>query len=279
MRVILAALLIAAVPAAAQRPWEERVDIALPVPVELPSIPPSNPFALAVDTVATAVRTPLAEEFAGTFPVTAAGYVDAEGECRRVVVTVAPLPGLAAVVTTEVGKTRFNPGLLMGTSVPTWVTMAIDLAGRIEEGSVTRIQSVAPDPAAPPTLEPRAFAGPDARDLQLPATSVENLEKLPSPKRFRIRADGLDFRQNVRLLAEIGERGNCARVIFLSCPEGLRGWLVASLAEWTFQPAARAGQAVSAWVIVEAELLVQTSTLRADSVRIVRQDPFVASDR
>jgi hypothetical protein len=277
MRALVAATLLVACPVLAQKPWEQRVDIAVPVPVELPAIPPSNPFAMASDTLASALQTPLNEDFEGMFPVTVAGYVDAKGICRRAVVTYSSLPGIAAPVTNEIAETRFTPAMLAGTAVATWTTLGLELVGRINEGSVVRVQSLAPNPSVPTQPDPGTTVGPEERDLQLPATPVENLEQLPSPKRFRVRTGSLGFKHSIRLLAEVSERGVCERVVFLSCPDGLRGWLLASLGNWSFRPALRQGSAVTTWVILEADLDVETSSLSTDTLRVLRQNPLAAT--
>lgn len=274
MRALVAAALLVACPTLAQKPWEQRVNIAVRVPVELPAIPPSNPFAVAVDTLASAAQTPLVEDFKGTFQVELAAYIDAEGNCQRAVVTASPLPGVTGPVAKEIIETRFTPATLADTTVPTWTAIELDLVGRIDEGAVIRIQSLAPNPAVPTQPEPVAFTGPDARDLQLPATPTESLDQLPSPKRFRVRTGSLTFTPRIRLLAEVSERGVCERVVFLSCPDGLRGWLLASLGAWTFRPALRQGTAVTTWVILEADLDVETSSLSTDTLRVLRRNPL-----
>lgn len=271
--VALAALLLAA-PVLAQRPWEQRVNIPVQVPVEMPAVPPSNPFHTTVDTPPAVVETPLERGFDGVFPVAAGVYVDAKGSCQRVVVTAAALPGVTAPVVAELAETRFNPALLGGTPVPTWVTVTMDLRGRISRGAWLRLRSSLPDPAAPPleaAASPPAF---ERRDRQLPATPADALDQLPVPRRFRLRTGSLIFAAAVSLLAEVDSDGHCRRLVFLNCPSGLRDWLLASAAGWGFHPAVRGGTHIPAWLLLEGELTVETSNLGAEALRVVGESPF-----
>jgi hypothetical protein len=78
----------------------------------------------------------------------------------------------------------------------------------------------------------------------------------------------------VRFLADVGPSGRCERVVFLSCPEGLRPWLVASLANWSFRPGHDRAGPVDAWVTVTGEVEIDLSTLRADTVRLIPRSSY-----
>jgi len=274
MRTLLLLLMLAAAQAAAQRPWEQRVDLPVSIPIELPSVPPTNPFATPVDGAPALVTTPLVEEFEGTFPVAVAAYLDAQGACQRAVVTTTPFPGVAQQVATALEETRFTPGLLLDTAVPTWIVVGVDLAGRLEEGTVSRVSCQSPDPAAPPQPDASSPFSPEARDLQLPATPAEQLSRVPAPKRFRVRVPSQVLTPTIRLLAEVNESGRVSRVVYLSCPEGLQRWLLVSLGSWTFRPAQRNGRPVTAWALLEGELEVEVGTLVANGLRVKQQAPF-----
>ncbi len=275
-RLSLAVLLLAAsaAPAAAQRPWELKVDLAVPLPVELPAVPALNPFASAVSTPPIQAATPLDEKAPVRLPVSASVYIDASGKCRRAVFTGLPLPGLAPELVETLTDTSFNPGRSAGSAVPTWVTVGLDLAGRIDEGRVVRVVTARPDPAVPPIPESEPRPVPEATDLQLAAVPAAQLDEAPSPRRFHVRVPGRTWRQSVRLLAEVTPAGRCSRVVFLSCPEGLRPWLLRSLASWTFQPAGGAEGPVAAWTRVDAELEVKMSSLRAEALRVSRTSAY-----
>jgi len=270
-RAFVVLTLIASVPAAAQKPWEARANVAVPVPVELPAVPPTNPFAAAVETVAAPVATPLREKFTGSYSVEASAYIDADGAVRRVVFTRLPWPSLADALRPALAATVFTPARSSGAAVPVWLPLAVDLHGRVQEGRVTRLTPSAPDPATPPALEPTAPPSVEPRDLELPATPTDRVDQLPSPKRFRARVDGRAWLQGVRMLVQVSAAGRCEKVVFLSCPEGLRPWLLASLAAWTFRPATSKDGPVTAWVQLDGEISVEADDLASDALRVMRQ--------
>lgn len=271
--VAVAAILLAAA-AAAQKPWETRLDLAVPVPVDLPAIAPLNPFATPVNAAPVAVSMPLRQKFTGTFPVQVAAYIDNNGVCQKVVLVRAPWGGLGAELQAAFTETPFAPGRSFGGPVATWLPATVDLRGRIDEGRVLTIQVSLPDPDTPPDVEP--YRGPVAekRDLALPAVPVERLDQLPSPKRFRVRVNKRTWRESVRLLVEVGQGGKAERVVFLTCPEGLRSWLLASLSGWSFRPAQGPEGAVKAWGVVDATLEVVVDNLAADALRVGRETVY-----
>ena len=273
MRPLLAAALaLLSIPALAQKPWEMKVDLPVPVPLELPSVPPTNPFAAALLSAPAPVATPLREKFSDTFTVAATLYVTGEGETRRVVFTRLPWPGLANDLRPQLSELKFTPARASGAAVPVWVPLAIDLKGRVAEGHVSRMLGSAPEPGTPPSLEPAAAQAPDARDLELPATPPDKVDQTANPKRPpRIRAEGRTWRQSVRLLAEVSPEGRCQRVVFLACPEGLRPWLLASMASWTFRPGVAQAGPVTAWVQLEGEIELEVDDLASESLRVTRQ--------
>jgi hypothetical protein len=270
-RLLPIVIVLASVSALAQKPWELRVDLPVPVPLELPAVPPTNPFATPVVTPPAPVATPLRAKFPDTFTVLASAYIDAQGVCRRVVFTRLPWPGLASALRPIISGTAFTPARASGTPVPVWLPIGIDLKGRIDEGRVARVQGQAPDPAVPPAVEPDVPPTADAGDAGLQATPVERVEQLPNPKRFRVRIDGVPWRQPFRLLAEVGADGRCQRVVFLACPEGLRRWLLASMAAWTFQPASGTGGPVAAWVQLDGEIELEMGNLSSNALKVMRE--------
>ena len=270
-RALIVLSLIASVPASAQKPWEVRADLPVLVPVELPAVPPTNPFATQLVTAPRPVTMPLREKFSGVSTVLASVYVDAQGGVRRVVFTQLPWPNLADALRPTIAATIFTPARSSGAAVPVWLPLAIDLHGRIQQGRVTGIQATTPEPTTPPAIEPSPYPTAEARDLELPATPTERVDQLPSPKRFRARVDGRSWRQGIHLLAEVTGVGRCQRVVFLMCPDGLRPWLLASLAEWTFRPATTKEGAVTAWVQLDGEIEVEMGDLSSDALRIMRQ--------
>jgi hypothetical protein len=274
-RLLACSLALLSVPVLAQKPWETKVDFPVPVPLELPAVPPTNPFAAPLVSPPAPVATPLREKFPDTFTVLAAIYVTGEGASRRVVFTRLPWPSLGNDLRQTVSELNFTPARASGAAVAVWVPLAIDLKGRVEQGRVARIQGSSPEPGTPPVPEATAVPTPDARDLELPATPLDRVDQMANPKRPpRIRADGRTWRQAVRLLAEVSPEGRCQRVVFLSCPEGLRGWLLASMAAWTFRPGAATTGPVTAWVQLDGEIEVEVGDLASESLRVTRQVTF-----
>lgn len=269
-RVTMLALLLLSAPVLAQKPWEAQVDLPVPVPLELPAVPLINPFAAPVLSPPTLVATPLREKFNDTFTVLASAYVTSEGACRRVVFTRMPLPGMDAELRQEVLELSFIPARAGGAAVPTWLPLAIDLKGRVKEGQVTKLQATSPDPGTPPVPEVAAAPTHDVGDLNLPATPVARVEQPASPKRSpRLSVDGRTWRQPIRLLADVSADGRCQRVVFLACPEGLRPWLLASMAAWTFRPAAGKSGPVQAWALLEGEVEVEVGNLASEGLRVM----------
>jgi hypothetical protein len=278
-RMTTLALLVLCTPALAQKPWETRVDLPVPVPLELPAVPPTNPFAAPVLSPPSPLATPLREKFADTFAVLASAYVNGEGSCRRVVFTRLPWPGIEAELRQSVSELSFTPARAGGTAVSVWLPLAIDFKGRIDEGRVAKLQATAPDPGPPPVPETFAPPTPDSRDLELPATPLTKVDLPASPKRPpRIRVDGRAWRQPIRLLAEVGADGRCQRVVFLACPEGLRPWLLASMAAWTFRPAAGKAGPVAAWAYLDGVVEVEVGNLVSEGLRVMRAAAYPGAD-
>ena len=269
-RLVVLPLLLAAMPTAAQKPWEMRVDLPVTVPIELPAVPPLNPFAAPVSAPPAVAATPMLAKLATRMHVEAAMYVDRAGACRRVVLLASPLPALAGELSAALQETAFSAGLSRGAPAPAWLAVAFDLAGRIREGRVVRVAPSLPHPTSPPVPEAPGPPPVDARDAALPATPAEQLDAPPRPARFRASLSGRTLRQGFRLLAEVTAEGRCARVVFLSCPDGARDWLLRSLSGWTFRPAAGAAGPVTAWVQLDGELEMELSGLSADRLRATR---------
>jgi hypothetical protein len=267
-------LLLAALPANAQKPWEMRVDLPVTVPVELPAVPPTNPFAATLSSAPAPIASPLQPKFVISAPAQAAAYVDATGVCRRVVPIALPFQGIARQVQTALEATTFTPGKSFGTVAATWLPVGFEVQGRIEEGRMLSLQVLAPDPTNPPVQEVVPSPAADSRDLAMPAVTVDKLDVVPLPKRFKLRIDGWTWRQEVRLLAEVSPEGRVSRVVFLSCPDGLRTWLLRSLASWTFRPGQSAEGPVAAWVQVELAAQVEISDQASDGLRVSRQTGY-----
>lgn len=271
---IAIALLATTTVAAATPPWETRVDLPVPIPVELPAIPETNPFAQRLDTSPVLQAAPLRERFDITLSLEAAAYIDPGGRLRRAVPLRVPLPGVEADIVSTLLDTSFNPAQTANRDTATWLTLGVDLTGRINSGRTVRVEAHSPMsdqlPAVASVLVPVATA----EDLALPATPVDQLDRAPTPRRFRARLTSRKVRQTLRVLTEVDEDGRPQRAVFLECAEGLRPWLLESMAAWRFLPATRRGAAVTAWAQVEGELEVDLGTFTTESLRVIRQRTY-----
>lgn len=274
IRVLVVALLVGA-PVLAEKPWETRIDLVVPIPVELPTIQPENPFFTAVSSPPVMTRAPLQEKWSASFPIVVAAYIDSSGACRRTVPVRTPWSGLGPELQATFAATSFTPGRSLGTAVATWLPATVDVSGRIDRGRVQAIQVTMPDRESPPEAESVTAPAVEDRDLGLQAVPVERLDQLPAPKRFRLRLEARTWRENVRLLVEVGVSGKVERVVFLACPEGLREWLLASLSGWAFQPAQGGdGTSLAAWAVVEATVEVSVDRLTGESLRVSRETVY-----
>jgi hypothetical protein len=259
-----------AVPMLAQKPWEQRTDLDVTVPVELPALPTINPFARPLLVQPAPVATPLAAKFNLVASARGTAYVNGQGGCQRVVFSSLPLPFVGEPLHEGFREAVFVPGRAAGGPAATWWPFALDLNGRVKEGTVVRVQPAPPPPGELPVPEAAAATEPAPTDAALPATPLDQLAQPPAAKRFRAHVDGRDWSQKVRLLAEVSPEGRCSRVVFLSCPEGLRRWLLASLASWTFRPGEDNAGPVSAWVQLDAELRIAIGSLESGMPRLSR---------
>jgi hypothetical protein len=265
----LLALLLAA-PTLAQKPWEQRVNLDVTVPIELPALPTINPFARPLLVQPAPVATPLAAKFTVVTGARGTAYIDAQGGCQRVLFSSLPLPFAGEELQQAFREAVFVPGRATAGPAAAWWPFTLELTGRVKEGEVVRVQPAPPPPAELPVPDAAAATEPRPGETTLPATPLEQFSQLPAAKRFRARIDGRDWAQKVRLLAEISPEGRCSRVVFLSCPDGLRRWLLASLASWTFRSGEDAAGPVTAWVQLDAEFRLAIGSLEGGTPRLSR---------
>lgn len=279
MRTALAcAFLLVGSSVVAQKPWETHVDLRVPLPIEFPSVPTVNPFAAPLESPPAPRLTPLLEKYVDTFTATAAAYIASDGATRRIVVLKTPWPGVSAALQAALSSATFSPGRAAGAPAATWLPITIDLKGRIDEGRLLRLVPTVPDRNQVPAVERPASPAAEAADLALEATRVEQLEVLPGPKRFRAKLESRTWQAAIRLLVEVSPEGRCSRVVFLSCPDGLRPWLLSSLGTWTFTPGQSSAGPIAAWLQVDAELQVETGTLLSEALRVSRTSSYPYAD-
>jgi len=259
-----------------EKPWERKVQVPVPVPMQLPEVPATNPFYRPLVALPQAKQTPMREDFPITVPVSFSLYLTKEGECRRAHPLTNPMPGVLEPLRQELLQTTFTPAKAFGGAVATWLDVGVNLQGEIKEGKAVQLMIAAPDPAQTPTLEAIPTPPPDPKHGQLPATPAQQLTAFPAPKRFSAKVPSQQFRQPFRLLLEVGAEGKVKRVLFLLCPEGLRSWVLASSGSWLFTPPQGAQGPVGAWVVVQGLLEVRVGTLRAEGLRVGRLASYPA---
>ncbi len=268
-------MVLASASALAQKPWEMRVDLPVPVPIELPAVPPTNPFAAPVATPPPPVATPLREKFADTFAVLASAYIDAQGVCRRVVFTRLPWPGVDADLRPLLTRPglhparacrRRGPGLAAARHRP-------QRADRRGTGGARAGRRAGRDRGA----RRRGEAGPRGRRQRrrLPATPIDRVDQLPNPKRV----PDPDRRRPLAPAIPPARRDRHGRPLptrrLPRLPGGVcAAWLLASMAEWTFRPAAGAAGPVAAWVLLDGEIEVKMGDLASDALRVMRQGSY-----
>lgn len=260
----------------AEKPWERKVQVPVPVPLELPAVPPTNPFFSPVDQQPAPRQTPMREDFPVTVAASFAAYVEKNGVCRRAQPISNPFPGVLEPVRQALLETEFTPAKAFGQAAAVWVDVGADLRGEIKEGRVVQLAVTLPDPGETPQLEATPLPPGDPKDAQLPSTALDQLSSLPVPKRFSAKVPSQEFRQPIKLLVEVGADGKVKRLVFLACPEGLRSWVLASSASWLFTPPHSKGSPVPAWVVLSGVLEVKAGTLRAEGLRVSRTSSYPA---
>lgn len=260
----------------AEKPWERKVQLPVPVPMELPAVAPTNPFFSPVDQPPAPRQTPMREDFPVTVAASFAAYVDKTGTCRRAHPISNPFPGVLEPVAQALLETEFTPAKAFGQPAAVWVDVGAELRGEAKQGRIVGLLAVPPDAGETPQLEGTPLPPPDARDPQLPNTDLEKLSTLPVPKRFSAKVPAQEFRQSFKLLVEVGPDGKVKRVVFLACPEGLRSWLLASTASWHFTPAYTKGTPTTAWIVLSGALEAKVGTLRGETLRVSRTSSYPA---
>ncbi len=257
-----------------EKPWERKVQLPVPVPMELPAVPPINPFFSPVDQQPSPRQTPMRKDFNVTVAATFAVYIEKNGTCRRAQPITNPFPGVLEPVRQALLETEFTPAKAFGQPVATWVDVSADLRGEVKEGRVAQLLVTLPDPGETPHVETPPLPPGDAKDGQLPSTALEQLSALPAPRRFSAKVPAQEFRQPFKLLAEVGTDGKVKRLVFLACPEGLRSWVLASAGSWLFTPAHTKGSPTTAWVVLAGVLETRVGALRAEGLRVSRTSSY-----
>lgn len=255
---------------AGSRAWQRRLEITIPPRLPMVGIDAVDPFAASVDTLPVLGPTVAPEKVPVSGHVVVAAYVDPEGRCLGAVPLELPYPALTNSLLDELSSTRFEPARSGQREVGTWVVLDIKLDGKVKDAEILGQHLALPDPDVPPVPMEPARVLPSARLAGLPATPEEELSSPATPRNLRIRVPGREGEVPMRVLVEIGADGRCSRYVPLEVDSGLVPWLAATLTQWRAEPATRAGEPVSCWVVYTARARLKLSSLESSTVQVLR---------
>jgi len=259
----------------AQPPDEQAASIQVPVPLELPKLPPGNPFRTAASQLPKLADQPLARKHNLTFTAQAALYVGSTGEVLRVVVLDQAIPDTAGEIYQDLAKAKFRPARQLGSDVPVWLNLQISLAGTVKKGTVRGVKITPVPEGEPPVPEQAQPPQASPRDKNAPTTSLADLDRLPEARSLNVSVGGKIVRARLRLLLNVDAAGRCARLLQLSGPPGLNSWILASAGSWTFEPGRDAeGTPVPSWILMDLEVEVQTSSWKMRNVQVMREPVY-----
>jgi len=260
---------------ASRRAWQQRLEVAIPLPIPMVELESVNPFATTVDTPPVLLGSTAPRKVAIHGVAAVAAFVDAKGECLGAVPITLPMPGLTSSLVQELTGSRFDPATAGAAPQPSWVVLEIVMEGKVKEAAIVDQVLEMPDPKTPPVpTEPVAMAPPgNLRDLK--ATPREQLTTLAAPRRIKIHAPGRDDEIHLRVLAHVTEEGRCDRYVPLDVFDGLNPWVSAFLATWRVQPAEVGGVAAATWVVYSARVQMKLSGLDSSAVRVARDREYV----
>jgi len=257
-----------------QRAWQQRLDVAIPLPVPSVAVDPANPFAAEVDTtpkLLTAIP-PARIQLAGRVKV--AVYVDSGGQCHGAVPLELPFPGMTQDLIRSLMKTRFEPARAAGAPVPAWTVLQLTLAGKLKASAVVERHLELPSPANPPRPQNPETLYPPGRLAELPATDPSTLTSFATPKRLKVRISGREAETAVHAMVHVTESGACDRFVPLEVDDGLVPWLSAYLATWKLRPAERDGKPVPCWIEYTGRVHLKMGRLSSTTVRVLTTEHF-----
>lgn len=259
---------------ASVRAWQQRLQVEVPLPVPMVELETVNPFVIPIDEPPAILGStpPRKVDVRGTAVV--AAYVDAKGECLGGVPLELPFSGLTTSVIEGLAGARFDAAVAGAAPQPSWVTLEIEIDGRVKEAEVFDQTLEAPDPSAPPVPAAGLEIAPSGSLRSLSFTPQAQLTKLAVPRRVSVRAPGREDQVAVRALVHFSADGRCDRYVPLELPSGLERWFSGFLASWRVQPARRDGEAVESWSVYSARIVFDMSGLDSGEVRVVRDREY-----
>ncbi len=259
---------------ASSRAWQQRLQVAVPLPVPMVELEPINPFAVEVDRVAEVLQStpPRKVDVRGTARV--AAFVDTKGECLGAVPLELPFPGLTSALNLDLTGSRFDPAMAGSAPQSSWAVLEIVMEGRVKEAEIVDQALEAPNPASPPVPSVQPQMVPPGNLRTLKATPQAQLSQPAAPKRIKVSAPARDDEVQIRALIHVNESGRCDRYVPLELYDGLNPWLSAYLATWKAQPGTRGGEPIASWVVYSASVRLKLSGLDSVSARVVRDHEY-----
>jgi hypothetical protein len=259
---------------AAPRAWQQRIDVAIALPVPLVALETANPFAINVDTAPKLLSSSAPKKLDVAGRAAAAAYVNSKGECLGGVPLELPFPGLTTPLLDELVGSRFDPGTNAEGAVGSWVVLQINMAGRVKESTVGSPTFDLPDPAASPQPAAAARVAPSGLLLKAPYTPSDELTSVALPRRFKVKAKGREIELPIRALVHVTAEGRCDRFVPLNLDAGFNSWLSAFLSTWRLEPARRDGQPHEAWVIYSARAQLKLSDIESTGIEVLRDRSY-----
>lgn len=258
----------------APRAWQQRIVVAIDLPVPIVALESANPFAIAVDQAPRLLNSTPPRKLDVQETAVVAAYVNAKGECLGGVPLELPFPGLTTSILDEISGVRFDPGKKGELSVGSWVVLGLDITGRVKESSVGPPTFELPDPTTPPVPAVPLQVAPSGLLLRAPYEPQSELTSFASPRRLKVSAPGQDADIPIRALVHITADGRCDRFVPLSLDTGLHRWLSAYLATWRLEAAEKDGAPHEAWAVYSARAQLKLSSLDSTGVKVFRSRSF-----
>ncbi len=256
------------------RAWQQRIDVAIDLPVPIVALESANPFAIPIDRPPQLLSSTPPRKLDVEGEAVVATYVTPKGDCLGGLPLELPFPGLTTSILEEIKGVRFDPAKSNDENVGSWVVLGLDVDGRIKESSVGGPTFELPDPAAPPSPAAPLRVAPSGLLLRAPFVPQSEISTFASPRRLKINAPAQEIDIPIRALVHITASGRCDRFVPLNLESGLHGWLSAYLATWRLEPAMKDGAPHEAWVVWTARAQLKISGLDSTGVTVLRNRSF-----
>ena len=256
------------------RAWQQRIDVAVDLPVPIMELDPANPFAIAVDTPPRLLSSTAPKKLDVTGRAVVAAHVNSKGECLGGVPLELPFPGLAGTVLSEIKGVRFDPATKAAAKVGSWVVLGLEINGRVKSSTVGSPTFELPDRAVPPEPAAPLKVSPSGRLRRASFEPQASLTTFASPRRLKVKVDAQETTVPVRALVHITSGGRCDRFVPLNLEFGLHRWLSAYLASWRLEPATLNGENHESWVIYSARAQLDMSSLASNGVTVLRDRAY-----